>query len=593
MSVQSNEANKYFQFVQASVFIIASLRYQKKLYLMESSNRCILLFLLLAQLIAGVNQGRNILNLENSVNSSQALSIDDLKLSNIYRHLPGGNEVPKLKARRAIRPSSRKEEHSAVYENASLCAPWDSCKFRCSEKPRGLPYTCNCDNRCSFYSDCCLDYQTVCFASKTADSGKPRWKSDTKPKCELLLDSFPTFMISSCSKQYEGRALEELCSIRIPLQCTLTDHMHEYNESDRYHHCKDLVYVDCVKEFSSKCDTTVEPWCVTAIKKQCNRVSIKICLRCKSNFWPVVSLEGLLYRNSYCALCNSVNNYTVLNIDNISQMLQSVDHDIWNTGMSSKDIFRNCLPSLIDTCSEEYEHNNTFHALCANSSGFVIVNGGIEDENVFYKNLYCAICNGKSFEELACPPWLLNSTRASPLVRGIIPLVDFVTGDVQGLRLDDIPAAFSLLLNFGLDGQREIYISSEGEKKMKEDQKRCGKNYMWDPFSQICRKIHCSAEFRLVNYRCVKKDGLDTETDQRNETVLIPDAKAQFVHLTLSAEIEVWDFLQYKGFISEDIDSMTDSIHESLSSSFNISKERIRNVKFNISLGNFDSYKKM
>ncbi|GIX72354.1 g-protein coupled receptor Mth2 [Caerostris extrusa] len=103
-------------------------------------------------------------------------------------------------------------------------------------------------------------------------------------------------------------------------------------------------------------------------------------------------------------------------------------------------------------------------------------------------------------------------------------IADFVTGitsDIQGLRLDDIPAAFSMLLNFGLDGRQRM-------------------------------------------------------------------PKANNVHLTFNAR--KWNYSISYSSTNRIFLKFCDSIRESFSTSFNIKIDRIRNVSFNISLGNFSSF---
>ncbi|XP_054711060.1 uncharacterized protein LOC129220656 [Uloborus diversus] len=164
------------------------------------------------------------------------------------------------------------------------------------------------------------------------------------------------------------------------------------------------------------------------------------------------------------------------------------------------------------------------------------------------------------------------------------------TRDIQGIRMDDIPAAFSILLNFGLDGRERMYISSEGEKDMKYYQELCGSSYIWDPFSKVCRKLYCSTEFVLVDYKCVKKEDFEGQVSSYNKTAKIPDSDAKFVHLSLSAEMELLDILHFHGLEPSEI---CETIHDSLCQSFNIKKERIRNVSFNVSVANFTDIEQM
>ncbi|KAF8796370.1 G-protein coupled receptor Mth2 like protein [Argiope bruennichi] len=474
----------------------------------------------------------------------------------------------------------------------SFCSPYDSCVSRCNEPPRGLPFTCNCDADCDFYSDCCVDMKKECGNDTVSFREFDSNDVSLIPKvtCELLIPNYPIFMVSDCSSKWRNASFEKLCDTKITTECIFSNSATRSSDFDDAHvNCESFVYHQCEEELRLKCNETVEPQCSPLIKRHCTKVTSAKCQSCAKEFWPVFDQNQVLYRNSYCAMCNFEDNYILAESKSLVEEMYIIKvRKLSSFGLVNK-ISRKCFLSVTDFCPND--DNKLLSSLCKKTLGPVLSTSS-QSHGTIYKNVYCALCRNESLNDMRCMKSPLFSSK-NPIdlnmMTGMIkPLVmDFVTGvtsDIQGLRLDDIPAAFSMLLNFGLDGRERVYISSEGDKAMKEHQKRCGPGRIWDPFSSICRKLHCSTEFVLVDYQCVRKDSNNEKNVTQNEEINIPDARAEFVHLTLVAEMELLDLLT---FYERNISEICDSLRESFANSFNIKIDRIRNVSFNISLGNF------
>lgn len=550
---------------------------------MDSPKRCVLFFFLFGQLIAGVNRER-----EHSAFVQNLLTNLKTNASSTKPEMSNGVFFPVSTNSNDFSTSiNLHEDTSYGFSNLStlgpLCSPFDSCNSRCGEVSRGFEYSCNCDSKCAIYSDCCVDFTRECFKEGAVEMqyNLINMTSNINLTCEMLFDSYPVLLVSTCSGSYENAVISKLCETKLPSQCFLSSVLSE-NENP----CKSFVYALCTEQLNAKCNQTLEAGCAKIIKKECTKMSSEKCKMCDKSLWPVTDPNGVLYRNSYCALCNFQDNYTLPNFQSYVKEIQS---EMWNSSSTPKENFRSCYPSTVDFCTG----SDDLSVLCQSTSGPVTVKTKSEYDDVVYKNIYCALCNNEGIDDLQCASTWSNSSKVPNLMQGVIkPLIeDYVTGitaDIQGLRLDDIPAAFSMLLNFGLDGRQRVYISSEDEKAMKEQQKECGSWKIWDPFSNICRKLHCSTEFVLVDYQCVRKEGHEEDYSMNDTGILVPDTEADFVHLSFVAEMELLDFLQ---FYKLDIEVICESIRESFSTSFNINIDRIRNVTFNISVGEFETLK--
>lgn len=528
-------------------------------------NCWILSSLFLGHLIAGVNR-----KVSNSVPESPAyrglLSPEARQILYYYRTSENVSDYAD-----DILPSSRRVP-SLASSFPLVCPPSDSCINRCGETPRTLPYTCNCDSLCTIFTDCCGDYVERCgnISNETTDADK----SLAIPRlgCDILFMKYNLLTVSKCPDGYEDAPVKKLCSLKIPKECNFPDNLNVSEAGAVYNNCANSVQRRCMAKLRHKCDSAVEPIC-SLLEKRCKKAAKSRCRRCETSFWPVLGKNGIMYRNSYCSLCNSLDDYTILSPASLEiRVKEKAENNVTSDNLY---FTRHCIPVNFDSCP--LEMGDTLQELCHNHSGAVITKSG--KGNVIYKNTHCAVCNGEKFENLQC------ATKGL-IMRGLIrPLLEnFITGDNQGIIFDDIPAAFSILLNFGLDGRERMYFSSEGEEEMKRNQEKCGAGRIWDPFSQVCRRLYCSTEFVLVDYRCVKKETAENgDFISKNETTsIIPDASAEFVHLSLSAEMEVLDILQ---FYDQDIEAVCETIRESLAKSFEIHIERIKNVRFNITFG--------
>lgn len=292
--------------------------------------------------------------------------------------------------------------------------------------------------------------------------------------------------------------------------------------------------------------------------------------KCKTEIMPISSSDGRVYMNPYCAQCNDIHK-------NLS--LWSISKD--GSTFKPPKLFpepRICF-NAISTCSRSGMkfHNRDLDLLCRKFSG--PVSGG--KSKLFYKNLFCAFCNGEELKNLSCPMWSFNSLKSlKHLENNLRNFFSETTlrKNARGKKSGDIPAAFSILLNFGLDGKERMMFSSDDEEDIIKNQRRCGNSKIWDPFSNICRSLYCSTEYVLVDFTCVPKSEV-INNPNNNEKPEIIDVESECINLKLNFDIDFSDLIEHNIL---DENNLSDHVQEALSMFFQISPNRIQDMNITL-----------
>ncbi|XP_076315268.1 uncharacterized protein LOC143227843 [Tachypleus tridentatus] len=414
-----------------------------------------------------------------------------------------------------------------------LCSPWDSCAGRCEQNFSRLPFSCNCDSMCMAYGDCCVDFVIHCDVNQTIDKFR-RMRSEARsnyPTCMVQNDSsWPFFIVNSCPPLWS-------------------------NDSVRM-----------------KCENIV------------NSVPLSL----------VRGPNGLFYTQD-CAVCNGlpINETLGINSENQrnpqvssrSNSVSSFEHNLPHEKYMEKEgtqTRRHCIPS-INTCKFTNMHLQGYSLdwLCWAHSGIVVSIPSSEQlraAGTAYKNVYCALCNEEDLDSLTCPAWIFHDRSASSDLLNDLPLLSSASVYWSSNKVrHDIPAAFSILLNFGLDGKERMMFSSEGEEEMRKNMARCKTGQMWDPFSNICRKVYCSTEFVFVDFRCVRKNNISNEKETGSEgDPILADVDSIFVGLVLTIEMDYFDVLE---IIKNEKLNMGNMIKISMAKMYKISTDRIQDLQ--------------
>ncbi|XP_022247949.1 uncharacterized protein LOC106464506 [Limulus polyphemus] len=428
-----------------------------------------------------------------------------------------------------------------------LCYPWDSCIGRCGQDFSHLTFYCYCDSMCLTYGDCCVDFLTHCRTNETLEIFQRMSKRMNR--------RYPT--------------------------CWVEDEL-----SWPY------LIVDACPTFSMN----------DSVKNMCEGVDKNVSVNL------VLGEDGLLYANKKCADCNGVtivvseqdfniqNNWYVTsneNYTNVHVLQNSNSKSPYFEGKKKQKLKRHCSPS-ISSCKYKGLQLQGYKLdwLCLVHSGTIVsrTSRQLKEAETLYKNVYCALCNGENLDMLSCLTWIIHdpgnfSSFNEPLnsisKHWLTELDNLHAGKIPSYRTrnkvqHDIPAAFSILLNFGLDGKERIIFSSEGEEEMRRNMARCKPGQMWDPFSNICRKLYCSTEFILVDFRCVHKNEIDDEKNSDvGGDVILADVDSKYVMLVLIIRM---DYLDALDLVKNGKFDLNESVRTSLATVYKITTNRIQDI---------------
>lgn len=272
----------------------------------------------------------------------------------------------------------------------------------------------------------------------------------------------------------------------------------------------------------------------------------------------VLGEDGIVYANDAHARCNGVTNAVPL------ALLEDTEAESGNH--STRYFVRSCVQA-VSTCSDRrtvFDGRN-LEDLCAAFQGPVRSIHKPNRKRKLYKNAYCALCNG-DVPDLRCPGGVATYSQkemASSLFQG--------SKEKSYEATDDIPSAFSIVLNFGLDGVEKYKFSSESKETMMRNQQRCNEGFIWDPFAELCRQLYCGTQFTLVNSKCIQKPHNSTENNTANAP-LFENKSADYSRITVVINIS----LDRSSEVS--MDELKQSLTDSFVQYYNISKERIKNM---------------
>uniref|UniRef100_A0A147BFY7 Putative g-protein coupled receptor n=1 Tax=Ixodes ricinus TaxID=34613 RepID=A0A147BFY7_IXORI len=281
----------------------------------------------------------------------------------------------------------------------------------------------------------------------------------------------------------------------------------------------------------------------------------------KDHLGKVLGKDGIVYSNMSCARCNGAVDAVPL------ALLENLADD---GGEQATPFVRACVVA-VDTCKMASIAFRTrdLNTLCAIYQGPVRSIRRPNRKRKLYKNAYCAICNG-DIPDLHCSGDVTVYSERDYSYS----LFESSHQRYQEMT-DDIPSAFSILLNFGLDGVQRFEFSSENKEAMLRNQQRCPENFLWDPFAELCRQIYCGTEFMLVNSRCIEKPKENIENFTKGSEEVSAEKLADYNRITVVLNVSLESDSELR---EEDVkQSITHALE-----AYNVSKERIKNVEVSI-----------
>jgi len=119
---------------------------------------------------------------------------------------------------------------------------------------------------------------------------------------------------------------------------------------------------------------------------------------------PVTATDNnhVTYRNRYCAYCNHQYSFVSWNytLHCFTPPTQESDFSNCDASLIEPDGVntRICLPELVSTCSTDHENKEDVHKCLYGNYAHV----RLAHDLIYFRNLYCALCNGIPFENIIC-----------------------------------------------------------------------------------------------------------------------------------------------------------------------------------------------
>ncbi|KAL3853860.1 hypothetical protein ACJMK2_013159 [Sinanodonta woodiana] len=282
-----------------------------------------------------------------------------------------------------------------------------------------LPRNCFCDEICRHLEDCCLDNRNA-SNSFTSQPLPPKYVFSCLNIPEVN-DGFPFLIVNKCPLNWDGLQVQKMC------------------EEPRQINLMERIYVTDI-------------------------------------------YTGVHFRNTYCALCNSVNNYLFwksevkckknFNPDNIIISNKDCSLRFFPPGPIIK--YRACRQNdIIDSCHKaDTVTNNSVVSMCSNG-GYALVYEGMHA----YKNIHCASCNAAEKSALLCQPKLVSSIK--PVITRIRTFYSY------HLLVD---------LNTGVGKKNGVFVDYRS---------RCSEGEIYDPFANECSPVFCFEPFVFNSGKCV------------------------------------------------------------------------------------------
>ncbi|XP_033104680.1 uncharacterized protein LOC117107186 [Anneissia japonica] len=364
------------------------------------------------------------------------------------------------------------------------CQPVTSCSNRCNiEKNSGQyydpgvgayvfpSYNCFCDPLCRLYGDCCHDYENIC-----ANSSKN-------------LKDFQT----QVDKVNHGESHQQLEKVDYQL-----------NEPS---HKKIRSMFECItiEEYphrpfwtTNKCQPS---WLNSDVSKRCSNITEADLL----SRLPVLSDDGLTYRNVFCAQCNGRTTATFWNTEarcqNVPPDNATVDPNALALYLKDCVTFfttksappRYCL-RVEDTCDHsKLDATKNFTKLsraCFENYQYPVIynqNGG---STQIFKNSFCAECNGIDISREYCP-----SSRNKEIAN-----VD----EYRYFLNEKLDYKYSVITDFNTRDSNHVVIMDHSSGNVVPVVIECPDGKVYDPYAEVCREIYCGQSYMLVGDECVE-----------------------------------------------------------------------------------------
>ncbi|XP_071805532.1 uncharacterized protein [Asterias amurensis] len=410
-----------------------------------------------------------------------------------------------------------------VSDDVLQCGRNESCRNRCgSPANESESYLCFCDELCTSYQDCCMDFHELC-----------RGRFDDK-----------MYIASQLEKGDKDQLETETETLAF-----------------RFHfECKELA------EFRGGSiwmkSTCAPSWSDLRMSKLCNNVhSGDTVARL-----PVQGNDGFTYRNLYCAQCN----YAIVNVTywiGVSACYSDPPPDA-STNMASLASYlqtscrtlvdeprlrevskpRFCLRN-VDWCDYKYapQIGADFVPLvfkCQNKYQGLVRGRNASGASEFYKNPFCALCNGIQSDRISCDVPALTRYSNSDYVH----YYDFFSeADTVSAKLyEEVIPKFVVVTNLNIRNNSSVMILETGTNSLLPVDIHCGDTQVYDPYTGECRNTYCAANYALSDNQCVLKKPYEPDF---HYNVTSPTTFFSSVEVTFSITVNIMWFVNNTDYI--------------------------------------------
>ncbi|KAL4233529.1 synapse assembly [Mactra antiquata] len=202
------------------------------------------------------------------------------------------------------------------------------------------------------------------------------------------------------------------------------------------------------------------------------------------------SIEGLVFKNMHCAMCNNVYDYQFWNaVINCPEFFTNDNTTVAEEDLSFCDFSldqpsevntaRDCSLTSAAIISECDEVTDTDIVEKCEGGGTLLTYDGYQT----FKNKYCAICNGHHVSDLTCQ-------------QSKFPFLSVID------RINDY-YSFRILVDFNSKNSVKEHLMGVDFDKEQSAFLKCNDDQIFDPFSRHCRNIICPAKTRAFEGRCI------------------------------------------------------------------------------------------
>ncbi len=196
---------------------------------------------------------------------------------------------------------------------------YQSCVGRCNHTEI---FSCRCDDLCSYFGDCCIDYDFICVQSNTSDFGDGITRRDVKiDEYQCVYDRLlkaDVLLVTRCPEVWEDEFISSRCSGENDFSAHVYDYLgtNYFNIFCAFCHghtlsqihpwgtlTPDVVDLTCEDVDRAKFDIGNKLHLCNSFKYECEASNEKLSALCYKYDLPCLMRPETWYKNAFCAQC--------------------------------------------------------------------------------------------------------------------------------------------------------------------------------------------------------------------------------------------------------------------------------------------------